>query len=176
MVHEAVAAANKPRELTLPVTVTGPADVGRLLRELQLIDQSLLQLGLREGGSEVKMPKTSRLMDQIAEANKLNLLQKLDRAELEHFLTTIKEKAPVLHMSFSADPSIAFLEKLMAWLRREIHPSVLLTIGLQPTIGAGCILRTTNRQFDFSLREDFVSKRDILLSKIAAPETEKAAT
>jgi hypothetical protein len=174
VVHKAVEAANKPRELALPVAVTGPADVGRLLRELELIDQSLLQLGLRKGGEEVKMPKTSRLMDQIAEMNKLNLLQKLDRAELEHFLAAIKEKAPVIHMSFSADPSVAFLEKLMSWLRREIHPAILLTIGLQPTIGAGCIVRTTNKQFDFSLREDFVNKRDILLSKIAAPKPQKA--
>jgi hypothetical protein len=159
-----------PKELTLPVMVAGPGDVGRLLRELALIDQTLLQLSLRNNSSEVKMPKTSRLMDLISEANKLNLLHKLDRAELEHFLTTVKEGAPVIHMSFSADPSPTFIEKLMTWLRKEIHPRVLLTIGLQPTIGAGCIVRTTNKQFDFSLREDFLSKRDLLLSQIAAPQ------
>ena len=62
-------------------------------------------------------------------------------------------------MSFSADPSVTFLTKLMTWLRQEIHPQVLLTVGLQPTIGAGCILRTTNRYFDFSLRQDFANKR-----------------
>ena len=162
-------AAGKPRELLLPVTVTGHGDLGRLLRELELIDQTLLQLGLREGGTEVKMPTTSHLMDQIIEANKLNLLHKLDRAELEHFLTTIKEKSPVLHISFSADPSPAFIRKLMTWLRQEIHPLILLNIGLQPSIGAGCIVRTTNKQFDFSLREDFLNKRDLLLGQLAAP-------
>jgi F0F1-type ATP synthase delta subunit len=159
----------EPRELKLPVMVAGPADVGRLLRELELIDQTLLQLSLRKGGDEVKMPKTSRLMDQILESNRLNLLHKLDRAELEHFLTGVKKKSPVMHMSFSADPSPVFIEKLMTWLRREIHPQVLLTIGLQPTLGAGTIVRTTNKQFDFSLREDFLNQRELLLKSIAQP-------
>jgi hypothetical protein len=167
-------AADKVRELKLPVMVSGPTDIGRLFRELELIDQALLQLGLRKGGSEVKMPKTSRLMDQVIETNKLNLLHKLDRTELEHFLNAIKEKSPVLHMSFSADPSPGFIEKLMTWLRKEIHPQLLLTIGLQPTIGAGCIVRTTNKQFDFSLREDFLSKRELLLGQIAAPGVQPA--
>ncbi len=175
MVHKAVKAVNKSKELALPVMVSSPADVGRLLRELELIDQALLQLGLRKGGTEVKMPKTSHLMDELVEMNKLNLLQKLDRAELEHFLATIRDKSPVLHMSFSADPSPLFTEKLMTWLRQEINPHVLLTIGLQPTIGAGCIVRTTNKQFDLSLREDFLNKRDLLLKQIAAPKEEATA-
>jgi F0F1-type ATP synthase delta subunit len=72
----------------------------------------------------------------------------------------------VLHISFSADPSVSFLEKLMAWLRKEIHPLVLVTVGLQPSIGAGCIIRSTNKQFDLSLRQDFKKKQDMLRDKI----------
>lgn len=163
----AAAGAHKPRQLVLPVSVTGPVDIGRLIRELELIDNTLLQLGLRAGdGSNVKMPKTSRLMDHMVDLNKLNLLQKKDRAVLAQFLSIVKEHAPVMHMSFSADPSPAFSDKLMTWLRREVHPLLLLTVGLQPNIGAGCIVRTTNKQFDISLRQDFASKRDLLLSRL----------
>lgn len=147
--------------------VAGPVEVGRLLREIKDIDEALLQLGLREGGSKTKMPQTTRLMDQLIELNKLNLLQKDDRQRLQEFLTEIRQKAPVMHMSFSADPSAAFIEKLMAWLRQEIDPHVLLTIGLQPNLGAGCILRTTNKYFDLSLRQDFEKKRDLLMASIA---------
>jgi len=78
-------------------------------------------------------------------------------------------------MSLSADPSTRFLEKLVTWLRREIHPQVLLTIGLQPTLGAGCVLRTPNRQFDFSLRQDFAKKRDLLIGKLTPGPAEKAS-
>jgi F0F1-type ATP synthase delta subunit len=169
VVRKAAGVAHKPRQLVLPVMASGPADIGRLLRELELIDQALLQSGLRDKEADAKLPQTSRLMTQITESNKLDLLSKLHRVELQHFLETVKEKSPVLHMSFSADPSPLFMEKLMTWLRREIHPSVLLTIGLQPTLGAGCILRTTNKQFDFSLREEFLSKRELLIGQLAAP-------
>lgn len=160
------------KTLALPVTAASPADIGRLLRELETIDENLLQLGIRKAGSEVKMLRTSHVMDQIIELNTLNLLHGTDRVRLQHFLTDIKQRSPVLHMSFSADPSPSFTEKLMTWLRKEIHPFVLLTVGLQPTIGAGCIVRTANKQFDFSLRQDFLRKRELLLSQLTP---EKAA-
>ncbi|HEX7632689.1 MAG TPA: hypothetical protein VF401_00020 [Candidatus Saccharimonadales bacterium] len=159
----------EPKQLSLPVKVATRVDVGRLARELGDIDEALLQLRLRSSGTEVKMPKTSHLMDQLVEHNQLNLLQEEDRVALKSFLLAVKERAPVMHVSFSADPSVAFLEKLVSWLRREIHPAVLLTIGLQPTLGAGCVLRTTNKQFDLSLREDFKKKRALLQEKLAIP-------
>lgn len=148
----------------LPLLVVGPVDVGRLIRELEAIDNHLLQAHLRN--TEGRLPKMSQLMEQTTELNKLNLLHETDRKRLQELLATVREQAPILHISFSADPSSAFIEKLMAWLRREIHPVVLLTIGLQPNLGAGCIVRSTNKQFDLSLRQDFIKKRDLLMSKI----------
>lgn len=159
--------------IKLPVQVASLIDVGRLIRELEAIDSALLQLSLRKSGHQARMPKTSQLMNQIIEHNKLNLLHKTDRQRLQQFLQAIKERAPLLHISFSADPSTVFLEKLMAWLRHEIHPQVLLTVGLQPTIGAGCMVRSTNHYFDLSLRQTFLKKRDLLLGKLV-PETKKA--
>jgi F0F1-type ATP synthase delta subunit len=159
------------KELSLPPAVAAPADISRLVRELSMIDDSLLQLGLRSGGTTVKMPKTSRLMDQIIELNKLNLLKPTDRKALKQYLTTVQAKAPILHISFSADPPPAFIEKLMVWLRRELHPQILLTVGLRPSIGAGCVVRTTNKYFDLSLRQSFAKHRDLLLKELSAEET-----
>jgi len=159
--------AETPKHLVLPVLVASRIDVGRLLNEVERIDNALMQLGLRHSGSEVKMPKTSQLMDQTIELNKLNLLQADDRQALIAFLTAVHDRAPVLHISFSADPNATFMEKLVVWLRREIHPQVLVTVGLQPTIAAGCIVRTTNKYFDFSLRKDFSTKRDLLVEQLA---------
>jgi F0F1-type ATP synthase delta subunit len=157
-------------KLSLPSAVTGPADINRLIRELSMISDSLLQLGLRSSGTTVKMPQTSHLMDQIIGLNKLNLLKSTDRQTLKRYLATVQTKAPVLHISFSTDPAPAFIEKLMTWLRRELHPQILLTIGLQPNIGAGCILRTTNKYFDLSLRQTFTEKRKLLLQELSARE------
>ncbi len=176
MAHETETKTKAAKHVThLPLSAASPADINRLSRELAQIDDTLLELSVRGGGQATKMPKTTQLMDQLIELNKLNLLHKGDRALLKQFLEAIKKQAPVLHMSFSADPSTTFLEKLVTWLRREIHPQVLLTIGLQPTLGAGCIVRTTNHQFDFSLRQDFAKKRNMLISKLTPESARKAA-
>jgi len=152
----------KKRTLQLPVSLVGPTDLGRLSRELANIDEQLLQLKLRQPGGEVKLPKTTQLMDQLLSLNRLNLLQPADRTWMREAMEAIRQNAPVVQISFSVDPSTAFLEKLMAWLRREIHPYVLIGIGLQPNIAAGCVVRTTNKVFDFSLRQNFAKKQDEL--------------
>lgn len=150
----------------LPLSVTSPTDLGRLLRELETLDNSLMQYDLKGQTGSVKMPKTSLLLDSVIDANKLDLVVPEQRKNIIKFLQDAKAHAPVLHISFGADPAPAFVTKLMTWLRREIHPQVLLTIGLQPNIGAGCLVRSTNKYFDFSLRENFTKNRELLMSKL----------
>lgn len=145
----------------LPVGLAGPVDIGRLLRELTALDEAVNQAQLRKQKS-LEVPRPGVLLTRCAELNKLDLLNREDRQRLQAFLERVKTEAPLLHMSFSAEPGAAFIEKLMAWLRREIHPLVQLTIGMQPNIGAGCIVRSPNKYFDFSLRRDFEQKQDLL--------------
>ncbi|HSX45624.1 MAG TPA: hypothetical protein VLG27_01300 [Candidatus Saccharimonadia bacterium] len=156
----------EPRTPVLPVLISSPAEITRLASELDQIDEVLMQLSMRTAGTDVKMPKTSRLMDMLVEHNKLNLLKPEDRVALKQFLVLVKDKAPRLHVSFGADPAPAFMDKLMTWLRKEISPYVLVTVGLQPNIGAGCIVRSTNKQFDFSLGKTFINKRELLMQKL----------
>jgi hypothetical protein len=158
--------ANQPKTIFLPTQVVGPVDVARLLREIEAIDEALLQLSLRSSGAPVKMPKTTLMMDKTIEQNNLNLLQESDRKALSGLLSAAKERAPKLHISFSADPSPVFIDKLVGWLRKEIHPFLLLSVGLQPTIGAGCMVRSINHRFDLSLRQDFAKKRDLLMQQL----------
>lgn len=161
---------HKQKSLTLPPSVVGPVDVGRLNREMDAINEAMLQLKLRKSGDDVKLPKTSRLMDVTIEHNGLNLLKEDQRDLLTRFLKAVQEKAPVVHMSFSADPSPAFMERITNWFRGEVNPYTLITIGLQPNLGAGCIMRTTNKYFDLSLKESFVHKRETLKEKLFPPE------
>lgn len=146
----------------LPPSVYNPRDVRRLINEIDALDNTLLQLGLRQPGSEVKLPRTSRLLDELVAVNGLNLLQENDRHGLKTLLEQTIKQAPLLHISFAADPSPSFIDKLILWFRDEIHPLTLITVGLQPNIGAGCVVRTTNKYFDLSLRQDFIQKKDLL--------------
>jgi hypothetical protein len=159
----------------LPPLVVGLVEINRLLRELATIDDTLLEHTLRKTDSDARMLKTSRLMDQMVDLNELNLLHKTDRERLRRFLDAVVGRAPTLHISFSADPSPNFLEKLMVWLRENIHPQVLVTIGVQPTIAAGCIVRGPNKHFDFSLRQDFEDKRQMLIDQITGARPREVA-
>lgn len=150
----------------LPPLVARPADVGRLLRELEALDEKMLQQKLRKGKAPETLPRTSALMEQTAESNGINLLHVTDRQQLRVALNAIHGQAPVFHMSFNADPPTQVIEKLTAWFRANVHPHILLNIGLQPNLGAGSVLRTTNKLFDLSLRQDFARKRDVLLRKL----------
>jgi hypothetical protein len=150
----------------LPVSIVSPLDLGRLIREGLALDEFLRSAALRQGGEAMKLPKTSRLFDELVEANKLNMLQEADRQNLVLQLTELKKSAPTVHMSFSNDPSPANMRRIIEWLRREIHPQLLVRVGIQPNIGAGCVLRTNSRYFDFSLKQYFAGKRELFISEL----------
>lgn len=153
-------------QLTLPVSVVTVADVGRLMREAEAVDGFLNQAAVRQPGTAVQLPKTSHLLEEIVSGNNLNMLQQTDRKTLLDFLKSIRMKAPVLHVSFNTDPSPVFLQRLITWIRQQMHPHILLQVGLHPNIGAGCVVRTTNKFFDFSLRHKFTQQRKLLIDKL----------
>lgn len=162
----AAPAVEQKKFVGLPLEVVGPIDLGRLIREVEAVDNYMLQQELRNEGGATQLPKLSHLLDKTVDVNHVDLRSPAERKELLKFVELIREQAPVLHMSFSADPSPLFTEKVLSWLRKEIHPLVLLTVGLQPNLGAGCIVRTTNKYFDFSLRQDLMRKSDILAASL----------
>ncbi len=164
------------RSFQLPTNVVGPVDVGRLLREAQNINEFLDQAAVRQTGEPMKLPKTSKLLDEILQINKLNGLQEEDRHFLVAKLKLVKEKAPVVHLSFSADPSPQFMQKVVTWFRQNIRPDVLIRVGLQPTIGAGCMMRTNSKHFDLSLRQHFVRQYQFFVDKMHESIEEEVKT
>lgn len=154
------------QSLILPVSIATKTDVGRIEREVSAVNEFLEQGAIRQPGSAVTMPKMTKLMEELVTVNKLNLLVASDRQKLLDFLVHARDKAPELHMSFSAEPSSLFMQKLTTYVRENIHPHALIQVGLQPTIGAGFMLRTTNKYYDFSLRSALKTKKDILMNNI----------
>lgn len=158
--------------LNVPAVITSPADVTRLHREVVTLDEAIHQQALRTPGqTPTELPHISRLLEELATANKLNLLEAATRKHLIDFLVDVSTNAPVVHLSFAADPSTAFMHKIVAWFRQNIHPSILVRVGLQPNIGAGCILRTTNRYYDLSLREHFKKNQHKLVEALGTSQT-----
>jgi hypothetical protein len=153
-------------DILLPPILVGKSDLTRLRRELESLEDYLHQAALRkESPEKLKLPKTSRLLDEFATLNSLDLLHRADHERAKALLEQAADKAPQLHFSFSVEPSSAFLAKLVTWLRANIHPQALVQVGLQPNIAAGCVVRTANKQFDLSLRQSFAKHKDLLIEQ-----------
>lgn len=164
MAHET--AHQSQDQLSLPPSVTGLTDVTRLSHEASTLDEYMRQAALRKGGDANRLPKIPVMLDDVATLNHLNLLHESDRQKLTAFLTVLQSSAPVVHMSFASEPSTDFTTKIVTWLRMNIHPLLLVQVGLQPSIAAGCTLRTTNKVFDFSLRQHFMENRQLLVDAL----------
>lgn len=160
-----------PSDLQLPTGIVTHSDAGRLATEAEAVDNFLNEAAIRQPGAPLQLPNASKMLDEVVAINKLNLLKKPDRQLLRQFLQAVQTAAPVVHISFSTDPSPIFQQRLITWMRQHMHPFVLLQIGLHPSIGAGCVVRTINKYHDFSLRTRFSEKRMLLISKLRGSDT-----
>lgn len=152
--------------MTLPTLIFGSVEAHRLQRELEALEEYAQQATIRNKADKqpLTLPQVSRLLNALATENHKDLLKADDRAALAVFLQQVITYAPTLHISFATDPSAAFTAKIVGWLRSNIHPLVLVQLGLQPSIAAGCVVRTTNKVFDLSLRDRFSQQKSVLLT------------
>ncbi|HEY4964095.1 MAG TPA: hypothetical protein VIH90_05360 [Candidatus Saccharimonadales bacterium] len=164
----------------LPLSIIQPVDIGHLLRELNEVDEKLRQDKIRSDGGVAKGATELKLSGDLSELMKqanLDINDQKVRSQMIEYLEHLKKDAPVLHISFSSEPSKPFLSKITAWLRQEVDPNTLVIVGLDPTIGAGSIVRTANHVFDFSLSTRLKKNHNILGEKIkqvtTAPAPEK---
>jgi hypothetical protein len=153
--------------LKLPLGIVDQGDAMRLLRELSSLDDFFVGANARKGGTPQQPPKTTILLSQLAELNGVSLLDKTHRATLINALQIIVKGAPMLHMSFASEPPPKSVEPILEWLRQNIHPQVLLQVGLAPSIAAGCVLRTPNKFFDMSIRVHLQKQAHLLNELIA---------
>lgn len=150
----------------LPVAIAGKADVIRVRHELEELSEAMHQYKLRKGGKQAALPKLSPQTEELATTLGYNLLHVSDREKLTNLIEKVASAAPTIHISFATTPSPAFMKKLIKWLRTEIHQTLLVQVGLQPSVAAGCVVRTSNKQFDFSLRQYLSSKQDLLIKEV----------
>lgn len=151
--------------LKLPLLIIGRADVSRVQRELNQLDEFFIGAAARKSGESIKPPRITRLLDEISKDNKLNLLEAAARKVLHEQLEELLKTAPSLHISFAAEPSPKALETILIWFRNNVHAQALLDVGLQPAIGAGCVLRTPNKLFDMSL-SSYLKDQEPYLAKL----------
>jgi hypothetical protein len=153
------------RSFVLPSALVTRADLSRLVRDIESIDNDLEAQKARNhatGHNGYTMPTLSRALTDFAELNKLDLADDQIRMLLKDQMKVMKEKAPVLHMTFAVEADPVSLQQLVDYVRKEIHPQALLSIGMQPGLVGGVYLRTPNHIHDFSVRSRLSSVRGLI--------------
>jgi F0F1-type ATP synthase delta subunit len=145
-----------------PLSIATRLDVLRAVRELEDFENSMSEAHVK--GHHV--PPLTPLLKDIADENNVNLHQKNEREQVFQKLEELRTSAPTIHISFAVEPEDKFVKKIAEWFRNEISKDVVLQIGIQPSIGIGCVVRTTNKFFDFSLRKHLNDKSDMFRQKL----------
>ena len=159
--------------LRLPLGIMTKPDLHRLIREVEALDNYIHQNSIR-GKKSAALPRLTASLESLLRDNKTDVMDDKARAELRRVLAELLATAPVVHMSFAIEPSSFMTQKIVSWFRSEVHPALMLHTGVQPTIAAGCVLRTSNKFFDFSLRQHLKATQGLLMESIRS-HTEDAA-
>lgn len=142
--------------------VVSSMDIGRLVHETEKLDEFLYQTHLRSPGSSMAMPKTTSTLEKLAEANGMSLTDATHRKHLIGNLLALRTNGKKVHISFAVEPPSSVVQKILAWMRQNIDGNLIMEIGVQPTVSVGCIVRTTNKVFDMSLRNRFRDSKELL--------------
>lgn len=146
----------------LPPSLIGRTDISRLLREIEQVDNELETQLIRNPEKPLAIPSMSKALVDTTTLNNIDVANNAERKRLLTSLREAKDKAPVVHITFAADPEPATLSQLIVWIRENLHPRALIGVGLQPRIVGGCIVRTPDHIYDFSIRKRFQEQRAVL--------------
>lgn len=164
------AAKKSHADFVLPPSVVSRVDVSRLVSELERVDNEMtaarVRAGLQEGSEgSVSVVISQAATDFLAE-NELTLDDGRARSELVKQLRALKDKVPIIHMTFAVTADRESLGKIVAWLRETVHPQAVIAVGLQPALVAGVYLRTSNHVHDLSLRAKLQGSHDVLVGQL----------
>lgn len=163
------AAVKTYADYVLPPSVVSRVDVSRLVSEAERVDGIMTTNSVREktGAESQAKPVMSQQLTDFLQQNELELGDDSNaRTNLVSQLRQLKDKVPIIHMTFAVTADPESLGELANWLRKEVHPQAVISVGLQPALVAGVYLRTPNHIHDLSLRAKLQGSRDILVKEL----------
>jgi hypothetical protein len=152
-----------------PPALVTRADLARIVREVETIDVDLEAQKARNhttGQTGYHLPNLSRSLNDFVEINKVNIADDHARMLLKEQLRVMKDKAPIMHLTFAVEADPGSLQQLLQYIREQIHPQALLTVGLQPAIIGGVYMRTPNHVHDLTIRSKLAQSRGVILQEI----------
>ncbi len=141
----------------LPARVYSPDHLRFCLEELERYASALLRA--KRGAHGVEIPELSResaaLLDAGISANEHDDPAAI--ARLGQGLVALLQSAPVVGVVLAAPAPMALKEELVAWLRANLTPTVLVEFHVDPDIAGGIVLRSINTIYDHSFRQHLLA-------------------
>jgi G3E family GTPase len=155
-------------QLALPAAVVSRADMTRLVRELETVDNELGQQKARHQGESGRyhLPTMSQALTDFLTSNKIDISNDHARMDIKAQLRKLKDHAPVMHMTFATEVDPESMQYIAAWIRHELHPQALISVGLQPSLIAGVYVRTPNHVHDLSIRASMKDSRKLIVEAL----------
>ena len=160
-------------DFMLPKSLVGRIEVARLIRELERVDVDLTAQAIRTP-DDVHIPVTSQILSDVLVLNQIEIRDERQRKQLMEVLNKVKDTAPSMQITFASNPEPEITHQLVEWIRVNLHPVALVTVGLQPGLVGGCVVRTPDHIYDFSLRRQFRQNVPMLAEEIRAVITNKS--
>ena len=161
--------ASSSSHYTLPVSLVSKADLMHLIQEIGSLDDQCSQQEAQQRAqgsrTQVNVPISGRLR-QITDDLDLNIATRSGRLNAKETIAGYLKEAPLFHISFASEPPVEQLQRVVEWLRQNIHGLAVVRTVIQPAIIAGCIVRSPNKVFDFTVREAFSAAAPKLLKEV----------
>jgi hypothetical protein len=151
----------------LPASLVSRVDVAHMVDEVERVDGVMTAAAIRGSKeSAAAIPVLSQQLTDFLAQNELTLDDSKVRAEFIKELRLLKDKVPILHMTFAVTADPESLQQLAQWARNTIDPHAVIAVGLQPGLVAGVYLRTPNHVHDFSLRGLLAGQHGLLVKEL----------
>lgn len=158
----------KPESIKIPPLISGQNDISRILLELEAVQADFESQKVKQQITELITPPISRRLNEVLDLNRLKITSPGHVSYLIANLRMIKQKAPVVHVTFAKEPEAVVLAKLVEWVRDNLHPQALVNFGVQPGIIGGCVFRTPDHIYDLSFGGKLRSSKSLLVQKMGA--------
>ena len=157
-------------EFIIPSNVVTRLDVSRLVSEMERVDNDMTAAAVHAelNAQDIQRPAMSQQLQAFLEQNQMIIDDGRARTEIIKQLHALKEKVPVIHMTFAVAADGESLQTLTQWVRDQVHRQAVIDVGLQPALVGGVYVRTPNHVHDWSLRAKLHGGHDLLVKELEA--------
>ena len=164
------------QQLSLPSSVATKAQLLSLRKNVDDVLEAITQnqIRLEENVEPKDVPQVSGTLASLLSINKLKPTTEIIQ-EIKKWVEFLLHHAPIVRITLASEPGPKELNRLVDWFRQESGKIVLLHVGIQPTIAAGAVVRTTSHRYDMSLRNELLHRTDSFIEAVVKVSERAAA-